>query len=203
MSYMTTWGYELPDAESLADIISVEEFNTMTAGRYTGDIRISSGIAAASLALRNYCGWHLTGSLSCKATYTATNRRIIRHGFDLTIQLPTRFLSAVSSVKIGDESTNDWAFETNGLLTIYDAPICDRRTAIEVEYTAGIPDASAIKELVAQMVTLQVAKSYGVTSEAAGGVSITYNSAWTNGSFSSVLDNNVALLAPYRLEGVF
>lgn len=203
MSYMTTWGYELPDAESLADIISVEEFNTMTAGRYTGDIRISSGIAAASLALRNYCGWHLTGSLSCKATYTATNRRIICHGSDLTIQLPTRFLSAVSSVKIGDESTNDWAFETNGLLTIYDAPICDRRTAIKVEYTAGIPDASAIKELVAQMVTLQVAKSYGVTSEAAGGVSITYNSAWTNGSFSSVLDNNVALLAPYRLEGVF
>ena len=62
MSYMTTWGYELPDAESLADIISVEEFNTMTAGRYTGDVRISSGIAAASLALRNYCGWHLTGS---------------------------------------------------------------------------------------------------------------------------------------------
>lgn len=203
MSYMTTWGYELPDAESLADIISVEEFNTMTAGRYTGDIRISSGIAAASLALRNYCGWHLTGSLSCKATYTATNRRIIRHGSDLTIQLPTRFLSAVSSVKIGDESTNDWAFTTNGLLTIYDAPICDRRTTIEVEYTAGIPDASAIKEFVAQMVTLQVAKSYGVTSEAAGGVSITYNSAWTNGSFSSVLDNNVALLAPYRLEGVF
>ena len=121
----------------------------------------------------------------------------------MTIQLPTRFLSAVSSVKIGDESTNDWAFETNGLLTIYDASICDRRTTIEVEYTAGIPDASAIKELVAQMVTLQVAKSYGVTSEAAGGVSITYNSAWTNGSFSSVLDNNVALLAPYRLEGVF
>ena len=47
------------------------------------------------------------------------------------------------------------------------------------------------------------AKDIKLGLDLAGGVSITYNSAWTNGSFSSVLDNNVALLAPYRLEGVF
>lgn len=203
MSYLTTWGYELTDAESLADIISVEEFNTFTAGRYSGDVRISSGIASASLALRNYCGWHLAGSLACKISWTVLNRGIIRHGSDLTIQLPTRFLSAVDSVKIAGEDVTDFSFQTNGLFTIYDAAICDRRTVVEVKYTAGIPDASAIKELLAQMVTLQLAKSYGVTSEAAGGVSITYNSSWVNGSFGSVLENNAAMLTPYRLEGVF
>lgn len=203
MSYVTTWGYELTNEQTLTDIISVNEFNTMTGGRYTGDTRIASSIAAASLALRNYCGWHLTGSLNCKAVYRATDRRIVRHGADITIQLPTRFLSAVSSVKVNDEVTTDLSFTTNGLLTLYDVSFGNRRDVVEVEYTAGIPDASAIKELVAQMVTLQLAKSYGVTSEAAGGVSITYNSAWTNGSFGSVIGNNEGLLAPYRLEGVF
>ena len=74
---------------------------------------------------------------------------------------------------------------------------------IEVEYTAGVTDSDALKELVAEMATLKLAKSYGVTSEAAGGVSITYNSSWTNGSYDRVLDNNAAMLHPYRLEGVF
>lgn len=203
MSYVTTWGYELTNEQTLTDIISVNEFNTMTGGRYTGDTRIASSIAAASLALRNYCGWHLAGAFTCKLSWTVLNRGIIRHGSDITIQLPTRFLSAVNSVKVADESITDFSFQTNGLLTLYDVNICDRRTVIEVEFVSGIPDASAIKELVAQMVTLQLAKSYGVTSEAAGGVSITYNSAWTNGSFGSVIGNNEGLLAPYRLEGVF
>lgn len=203
MSYLTNWGYELPDVESLPDIISTEEFNIMTANRYSGDVRISSGIAAASLALRNYCGWHLTSSLGCKILWTVANLRIIRHGRDITMQLPTRFLTAVNSVTVADEEITDFSFQTNGLLTLYDIRPHNRRDVVEVEYTAGIPDASAVKDLVAQMVTLPLAKSYGVTSEAAGGVSITYNSAWTNGSFSQILENNAAMLAPYRLEGVF
>ncbi len=203
MSYLTNWGYTLTDAESLADIISVEEFNTMTAGRYSGDVRIPSGIASASLALRNFCGWHLSESFACKISWTVTNRGIIRHGPDVTIQLPTRFLTAINSISIAGEEFTDFSFQVNGLLTLYDVPRFNRRDVIEVEYTAGISDASAIKDMVSQMVTLTLAKSYGVTSEAAGGVSVTYNSAWTNGSFSQILENNMALLAPYRLEGVF
>lgn len=203
MSLLTTWGYELPDAESLPDIISVEEFNTATANRYAGDTRISPGIKAASLALRNRCGWHLTGSLSCKITWTVMNRGIIKHGSDLMIQLPAKFVSGITSVAVAGTNITDFSFQTNGLLTVYDAPVCGRRDVIEVVYTAGIPDASEIKEMVAQMVTMNVAKSYGVTSEAAGGVSITYNSAWTNGSFNQIMDNNAGLLMPYKLEGVF
>ena len=203
MSYLTSWGYELTDAESLSDIITAEEFNTYTAGRYTGDVRIPSGISAASLALRNHCGWHLTGSLACKVEWTITNRGIVRSGRDLLIQLPTRFLSGITSVKIADEETTDYTYQTNGLLTVYDVAISDRRNIVEVVFTTGVDDANALKELVAQMVTLNLARSYGVTAEAAGGVSITYNASWTNGSFNSIMDNNAGLLAPYRLEGVF
>lgn len=203
MSTPTSWGYSLSDGASLSDIITPTEFNTFTASRYSGDTRIAPGIAAASLALRNYCGWHLTGSISCEISWTITNRGIQRCGADLIIQLPTRFLTGITSVKISGETTSDYTYQTNGLLRVYDVGVSGRRDLIEVVYTAGLSDASAIKELVAQMVTYSVAKSYGVTSEAAGGVSITYNSAWTNGSFDQIMQNNAGLLTPYRLEGVF
>ena len=203
MSLLTTWGYELTDVDVLPDIISTEEFNTYTANRYAGDTRISPGIKAASLALRNRCGWHLSGSLSCKISWTITNRSIIRYGNDLLIQLPTRFVTGITSVSVAGVAYTDFSFQTNGILTVYDVAISDRRDLVEVVYTAGFTDTSAIKELVAQMVTMTLAKSYGVTSEAAGGVSITYNSAWTNGSFNQLMDNNAGLLMPYRLEGVF
>lgn len=203
MSLVTSWGYELTTATSLPDIITSTEFNTYTASRYTGDTRIAPGITAASLAIRNFCGWHLSGSLQCNISWTIKNRGIVRSGSDLLVQLPTRFLTAVASVEVAGEATTDFTFQSNGLLTIYDVSISDRRDLIEVEFTSGLADDSAIKELVAQMVTQSVAKSYGITSEAAGGVSITYNSSWTNGSYESILANNSGMLAPYRLEGVF
>lgn len=203
MSYLTSWGYELTGSQTLSDIITSTEFNNYTASRYSGDTRISPSIAAASLALRNHCGWHLTGSLACEIAWTAKNRGIMWDGRDLLVQLPSRFVSGITSVEIDGEATTDYSFQTNGLLTIYDAGFSDRRDVLDVIFTSGITDANAIKEIVAQMVTQSLAKSYGVTSEAAGGVSITYNSSWTNGSFESIMANNAGLLAPYRLEGVF
>ena len=44
----------------------------------------------------------------------------------------------------------------------------------------------------------------GVTSEASGGVSVTYNATWINNSRATALpDDNKEVLAPYRLQGVF
>ena len=91
----------------------------------------------------------------------------------------------------------------SGNLTIYDAAVSDRRSIVEVVYTAGVVSKVGIQELVAQMASLELSKSYGITSEAAGGVSITYNSSWTNGSFDRVIENNAGMLIGYRLEGVF
>lgn len=203
MSLLTSWGYELVDAESLPELITDTEFNTMTGGRFTGDTRISSAVSAASLALQNYCGWHLSGSLKCKIQWDINNRGIVRNGFDLLIQLPARLVSSVESVKIDGIETTDYMINPSGNLTIYDACVSDRRTIVEVVYTAGVVNAAGVKELVAQMASLELSKSYGITSEAAGGVSVTYNSSWTNGSFDRVLENNAGMLAGYRLKGVF
>lgn len=203
MSLLTNWGYTLVNAEALPIAITVTEFNTYTGNKYVGDTRIEPSIKAASLALQNYCGWHLFGAEACKISWTIKNRGIIITGRDLLIQLPARMITGITSVTINGEATTDFTYQPNGLLTVYDVSISSRRDLIEVVYTAGVTSSDALKELVADMVTLKLAKSYGVTSEAAGGVSITYNSSWTNGSYDRVLENNAALLHPYRLEGVF
>lgn len=203
MSLLTSWGYTLENASALPIAITEAEFNTYTGGKYTGDTRIMPSVKAASLALQNYCGWHLFGAEPCKISWNIKNRGIIATGRDLLIQLPARMITGITSVTIAGEATTDYLFQPSGLLTVYDVSISDRRDVIEVEYTAGVTDSDALKELVADMATLKLAKSYGVTSEAAGGVSITYNSSWTNGSYDRVLENNAAMLHPYRLEGVF
>ena len=57
MSLLTTWGYTITDGiEELPPMLSVEDFNAMTANKYAGNTRIEPNIAAASLAIRNYCG---------------------------------------------------------------------------------------------------------------------------------------------------
>ena len=203
MSLLTSWGYTLTDVDALPVLVTEQDFNTITGGRFTGDTRISSALSAASLAVQNYCGWHLSGPLKCKIQWNIKNRGIICNGSDLIVQLPARLISAIESVKIDDKATTDFMLNPSGHLTIYDAAVNGRRTVVEVVYTAGVVSSAGIKELVAQMVSLELSKSYGITSEAAGGVSITYNSAWTNGSFDRVIENNAGMLAGYRLEGVF
>lgn len=208
MSLVTIWGYNLiGDITTLQDIITAEEFNNYTGGKYSGDARIASEIKAASQAIRNYCGWHIWPSAECSMSERLLygNGRMKRIGHDLMIQMPTRYMTAVSSVVINEKTFTNFDLSNSGTLIVFDVPPMNRKSVVTIVYTSGIPDAlmDSIKELVAQMVTLALAKSYGVTSEAAGGVSITYNSAWANGSFNQLLGNNAGLLSPYRLEGVF
>lgn len=202
---LTSWGYTLTALDNLPDMLTVEEFNTFTANKYASDSRVSGNIKAADAAIRNYCGWHIYPGAACKLLSTVQNARVSRVGGDVLIQLPARFVSEVESVKIGGD-TCEFTFETNGLLRVYDVSICDRKTAVEVEYTAGVPAnmMDAIKELIAHRVTHALASSSGVQSETAGGVSITYSANWINSARATALaDDNKEVLQPYRLEGVF
>lgn len=207
MSLLTNWGYSLAEADSLPDFLTDEEFDAYTAGKYDGDARIAPNIKSASQAIRNYCGWHLYPSLACQAKLVLNDKRVTVVGCDLLIQLPARFISGVTSVTIGGEEYTAFSFETNGTLRIYDIHTALRRySEIVVTYTAGLPEGlmSSVKELAAHRVTHAVSSSYGVTSEAAGGVSITYNASWAGNTRSTALpDDNKEVLIPYRLEGVF
>lgn len=209
MSLLTTWGYTITDAETLAPMLTPEEFNTITANKYAGDGRIVPNIAAACAAIRNYCGWHIYPAQACTFSerLLTANGRIKHSGPDIVIQLPAAYVSALHSVEIDGEPWPAYALETNGILRLFDcAAKVNRKTEITVTYTAGIPDSlmDAIKELTAHRVTHALASSAGVQAESAGGVSVTYSANWINSARSTALaDDNKEVLAAYRLQGVF
>lgn len=208
MSLVTNWGYTMPNTEQLPGMLTVEEFNTFTAGRYSGDVRIPGNISAACAAIRNYVGWHLYPSAACELNILMNDRRVSVVGPDLLIQLPAKFVTAVTSVTIGETACENFSFETNGIMRVYNVTFAGlkRYTPIEIVYTAGLSAGmlDSIKELTAHRVTHAVASSNGITSEAAGGVSVTYNAGWVNSARATALpDDNKEVLAPYRLQGVF
>lgn len=205
-SMLTNWGYTI-NASSLEPLISAADFGTITADKYDGDGRIISEINAASSAIRDYCGWHIYPSKPCVMSATFFDRRISRTGSALLIQLPARFVSAITSVKINDVDYTTYVFDTNGLLKVYCVDVWLPEWApVVVEYTAGLSDqmANGMKEVVANCVVHGLTSTGGVQSEAAGGVSVTYSSSWVNsGKATSLADDNKEILNPYRLQGVF
>lgn len=208
MSLLTQWGYTLTELDTLPDMLTDEEFDEFTANRYAGDVRIANNIKAACSAIRNHVGWHLYPSAACEATMLMNDRRVTRVGCDLMIQLPAAFVTEVSSVTIDGADCSTFSFETNGILMIYDVSFINlyRYTPIVVAYTAGISTEmmDSIRELAAHQVTHAIAVPSGITSEAAGGVSVTYNAAWVNSTRATDLSaSNKEVLSPYRLQGVF
>ena len=204
MSLLTRWGYALTTENSLPDLLTAEEYNAITGNRFSGDVRIAPAIKAASQAIRNYCSWHVAPSLACKLTTSVYDKRVTRVQDGVQIQLPAMFVSSITSIKVGGEDKSIYILDSNGMLLVMDVDrFAEPTTPIEVEYIAGIED-DAIKDLVASQVNHSVAQSYGVTSEASGGVSVTYNNAWAGGGQASYLNEYAReILAPYRLQGEF
>lgn len=204
MSLLTRWGYALTTENSLPDLLTAEEYNAITGNRFSGDVRIAPAIKAASQAIRIYCSWHVAPSLACKLTTSVYDKRVTRVQDGVQIQLPAMFVSSITSIKVGGEEKSLYILDSNGLLLVLDVDrFAGPTTPIEVEYVAGAAD-DAIKDLVASQVNHAVAQSYGVTSEASGGVSVTYNNAWSGGGQASYLNDYAKeILAPYRLQGEF
>lgn len=210
MKLTTNWGYSLTTCSELADLLTPTEFNNFTANKYKDDGRIEAEIKAASASVRNYCGWHLYPTLQCDLSERILygNGRIKAVGRDLVVQLPSVFVSAVNSVKVAGVEYTDYDFTAHGVLRVFDAAThhFDRKSKVEVVFESGIPASlrSAVKEIIAHRVTHALANSYGVASESAGGVSISYSQNWINSSRASALpDDNKEVLAPYKLQGVF
>lgn len=210
MSFLTGWGYSLTAETQLEPMLSLGEFRSMTGGKFSAvaDDRVSAEILAASAAIRNYVGWHLYDETGCAVQVTLADRSVTVTGRDLLIQLPARYVSEVTSVTVGGVEYENFHCGTNGTLRVYEVSLhgLKRYSPVVVEYTAGLPDAlmDPIKELIAHRVTHALAVPSGITSEASGGVSVTYNASWINSAQSTTLqDTNKELLAPYRVQGVF
>ena len=212
----TTWGYTLTEAQSLPDFLTPSEFISFTNGKFSiNDSRIKSNIPSATRSVQNYCGWHVYPNLECEMVYRVNDLRDSFVGPDVLIQLPATFVTAVKSIllnasKVGDvwvgEPTTDFDLDNSGMLRIYDIGFHDRRSKIRIVYDAGV-DASQmelVKELVAHRVTHAVSSSYGVMSETAGSVSVSYNASWAGNTRSTALpDDNKEILNPFRVKGVY
>lgn len=208
MSLLTQWGYTITDADALKPMLSVDGFNELTANKYAGDARIEPNLNAACAAIRNWCGWHVYPAQACSMTerLLAGNGRVKRAGDDLLIQLPATFVSTPVTVTIDGAPFDDYDIAPNGILRLFDVGWMHRRTQVAVTYTAGLSDGmmGGIKELIAGRVNHALAQPYGVQSESAGGVSVTYSASWAASASASALpDDNKEVLAPFRARGVF
>lgn len=202
---LTTWNYTLTDVDEMPKLLTAEEFNSMTAGRYPGDVRIDPMISAAESAIREYCGWHLADNQPCQATFLGRDKAVSKTSCDILIQLPATYVTEVTSVTINGTEVNYFDITTDGLLWIYDSWV-SRHDKIVVNYSSGLPEAlmGGIKELICHRVTHALAQSYGIQSEAAGGVSVTYSANWINSARATALpEDNKEVLSPYRLRRVF
>lgn len=208
MSTLTTWGYALTDVDAVPSIMTLTEFNEVTAGKYLADSRVEPDIKAAAAAIRAHCGWHIYPSLSCEMTTTLYDKAVTVSDRMLLIQLPATFVSSVESITIDGVEYESYALMSNGILRIFGLPWSRLKlwTPLVVRYTAGLPEggADAIKAILADRVAHALASSDGVQSETAGGISVTYNATWANGAKATALaDDSKEVLSPYRLRGVF
>ena len=211
----TTWGYTLTTVSSLADFMTVADFVLYTNGRFSAkDTRIQANITGASRAIQNYCGWHIYPNLECEMVYRVQDLRDAFVGSDLLIQLPATCVNSVKSILLnakqeGDEwigdSTIDFDLDRSGLIRIYDTFGLDKRSKIRIVYDAGVgaEQIDVLKELVANKVTHAVTTTYGVNSETAGSVSVSYNGSWASATKSSLPDDTKEVLQAFKVKGVF
>lgn len=182
----TPWGYEV---ESLPPIISASDYQTIT-GRTATD----EAVKAASAAIRNVCGWHVAPSIECTASVVPNGR---------LLNLPARYVSAISSVTESGESltSGDYEARQDGLIRR-----CGFRNwgqdwqGITIVYTAGfsldaVPD---LADIAIKIIDAAQSVPVGVASETAGNVSISYDTAVSAVSAQAALAYAFAL-APYKL----
>lgn len=215
MSMLTPWGYTLTTATALTDFLTTTEFDSFTNSKFTGDQRIVANIPSATRSIQNFCGWHVYPALDCEMFYNMRDLRDAFVGNDLLIQLPATLVNSVTSILLDaqkvagewtGEETTDFDLDASGLLRVFDVGYRDRRSKIRILYNAGLAPTQmdVLKELTAHRVVHAVSSSYGITSEAAGGVSVTYNTSWAGNTRASALpDDNKEVLAAYKVKGVF
>ena len=185
----TVWGYDV--SESIDPIVSESDFHKMTGNAYSGNQHVGTALAAASQAIRNYCGWHITPSVDCTA-HPAGGTTVMR--------LPAGYVSAIDTITENETVVTDYEWKRTGLIRRACRPWSDTWDGIKVDYTAGydedaVPDlAEAVCSIASGVLTVAV----GVVQESADGVSITYSSS-ANSVASALTSNYASALEPYRV----
>lgn len=187
---LTPWGYEVDELPTIIDVVT---FNQMTGNRYASDERLESAISAATASIRAYCGWHVAPIVSCE---------YVTDGERGDIWLPCVGLRSVESVEFDGVEQTVSGFNRLGRVRTESPQPCGLGN-VSVSYTAGFDLAAApdLADVIAQRVVAAVALgSYGIASESAGGVSISYSGAALSDAGGVFIPDSVkAALTPYKL----
>ena len=189
---MTPWGYEMA---TLTPIVSVASFNTMTGSVYATNPRVETALLAASQAIRNRCGWHISPSATCTA---------YPNGGSNMLKLPAGYISGITSITEDGAviPDTDYSWRRDGLVKRKEHMWTPNWGGLSVVYTAGY-EAGATPDLVEAVRAITegvLAVSAGVTSESADGVTISYSA-----NASSIANALVGtgsydfMLAPYKV----
>lgn len=188
----TPWGYDVDAA--VDPIVDVSDFNRITGGAFAANPRVEAALMAASQAVRNACGWHVSPSLECTAHPV---------GGGAVLRLPAGYISDITSITENDAeiSATGYQWRSDGLVRrIYPHKWTDVWNGIEVVYTAGY-EADAVPDLVEAVVAIAsgvLSVSAGVISESADGVSVSY-SANASSIAAALTAQQQAALAPYKV----
>lgn len=186
----TVWGYDVNS--DIAPIITTDKFNELTNNAYSGNARAEAAIKAASQAIRNFCGWHITPELECTAHPVSGGNML---------KLQAAYVSNVTSVTEDGEIVEDYEWRKDGLIRRKCGKHwTDSWDGIEVVYAAGY-DADAVPDLVEAVCSIAagvLAVSPGVVSESADGVAISY-SANASSIAAALTSQQKSALDPYKV----
>lgn len=185
----TPWGYQV---ETLEPILSEEEFDDLTGSQWSGDERVALALDAASMAIRNECGWHIMPSLDCEVALSCQGK---------VAKLPANLVTAIEAVIEDGVELTAGQFEArqDGLMRRAQFRNWSHKWGgVVVRYTAGYDDLPDLKSAVVTIVEATLSLPKGVASETAGGVSISYSSQ-ANTIATSMVGGMRSALAPYKL----
>jgi hypothetical protein len=155
---------------------------------------LASDADAASAAIRNACGWHVAPSMTCRCTIDVD-------GLTRSVWLPARNVTAITSVTVGGAEVTDYQWSRLGQV-LFPHPLQSGLQAVVIEYVAGTDDAGDLAALAAGVAARAKALSArpGVTSETAGGVTVSVSASIAAASAAPFLtDTERAALAPYKV----
>ena len=183
----TPWGYTV---EYLPSMIMLEDFRVLCPGLSSSDEQVQAVLNAASAAIRDWCGWHVSPSIECTYTGDGEGRMLI---------LPAMGVTDVTSLMVDGAAVTDFEWTAAGMVRLKSGVFPDAWRSVECVYTAGF-DVGPIGQVVAQIASNALVAAPGVANERAGNVSITYNQtgAGITGGVS-LLPRDYAILAPYKL----
>lgn len=188
------------DAFRLPPFVTPWEFAEWTGGKVSAvDPRVEPLLLGASAGIRRLCGWHIAPVLEQTFTLDGTGSRLLI--------LPTMRLSAVLSLSNAGTTVDDLTtvdFSEHGMVTWGGGCFTSRYGQIVARIRHGfdVLDVPDVVQIVKQLTANALSSPMGATREQAGALAVSWATTAPGVSGGvSLLERDLALLAPYRRAG--